>query len=262
MAPVYTTFDATMQTFYYTLASMMKIPEAKHIYEVGSGIGKMIPYTLSLKPDNCTYLATDISEKMVEMSRNYLSAYIHKIGVTDNLDKWMERHRLEIGVHDGEMSFKPAYKFDRIICNLVLMTTINAQKMMNSMHEVADEGCLLGVSVWGDKKSSNFMNLPMEVKGEVKGIQGKPASSVRDDFHLYNRLESLGKETGWDLVVQWEQNCPMNSIECNPELSAIIKSISEHDATVSEYVEKRVKETFNSKRVLNFPVQMAIFRKK
>jgi ubiquinone/menaquinone biosynthesis C-methylase UbiE len=161
LAPIYTTFDASMQAFYYTLASMMKIPEAKHIYEVGCGIGKMIPYTLSLKNEECTYLATDLSEKMVEMSRNYLASYTYKLGLQDNFDKWMERQRLEMGVHDGECMFKPAHKFDRIICNLVLMNTADAHKMMQAMHEVADEKCLLGVSVWGDKKSSNFLNLPM-----------------------------------------------------------------------------------------------------
>ncbi len=199
VAPIYTTFDATMQTFCYTLASMMKIPEARHIYEVGCGIGKMIPYTLSLKPEDCTYLATDLSEKMVELSRSYLSGYCYKMGFCDSLDKWMERQRLEIGVHDGECMFKPAHKFDRIICNLVLMNTNDAHKMMQSMHEVADEGCLLGVSVWGDKKMSNFMNLPMEAKISL----GKPIANVRDNFYLYNKLEQLGKETGWEMLVQW-----------------------------------------------------------
>lgn len=258
IAPVYTTFDATMQTFYYTLASMMKIPEANHIFEVGCGIGKMIPYTLSLKREDCTYLATDLSEKMVEMSRNYLSGYTHKLGLCDSFDKWMERMRLEIGVHDGESMFKPAYKFDRMICNLVLMNTNDAHKMMQSMHEMADEGCLLGVSVWGDKKMSNFMNLPMEAKISL----GKPVANVRDNFYLYNKLEQLGKETGWEMMVQWEQSSPLNSIENNAELTNVIKSVSELDASVMSYVEKKVKETFGSRKVLNFPVQMAIFRKK
>jgi hypothetical protein len=31
MAPVYTTFDATMQTFYYTLVNMLNLPAASHI---------------------------------------------------------------------------------------------------------------------------------------------------------------------------------------------------------------------------------------
>lgn len=188
IAPVYTTFDATMQTFYYTLISMMKIPEAKHIYEVGCGIGKMIPYTVSLKPHGCTYLATDLSEKMVEMARDYLSAFTQKMGFSEGLDKWMERQRLDICPHDGECVPKLSHKFDRIICNLVLMNTSDAHKMMTSMHEVAEEGCLLGVTVWGDRKLSNFMNLPLEAKIS----QGKPIANVRDNFYLYNKLEQLG----------------------------------------------------------------------
>lgn len=164
VAPVYDTFDATMHTFYYTLVSMMKMQEAKHIYEVGCGIGKMIPYTLMIKPKECTYLATDLSEKMVEMTRHYLANYIQKLGVTESLGKWMQRHHLETEVLNGETMPKVPYKFDRIICNLVLMNTTDAHKMMTSMHEVAEPGCLLGVSIWGDRKQSNFMTMPLEAK--------------------------------------------------------------------------------------------------
>ena len=64
------------------------------------------------------------------------------------------------------------------------------------------------------------------------------------------------------MLVQWEQNSPINSIDLNAELSKIIKSISELDASIISYVEKKVKESFSSKRVLNFPVQMAIFRRR
>jgi 2-polyprenyl-3-methyl-5-hydroxy-6-metoxy-1,4-benzoquinol methylase len=47
-------------------------------------------------------------------------------------------------------------KFDRIICNCVLMLTENAEKMLRNLHNEAKEGCLLGVSVWGSKQS-NYM---------------------------------------------------------------------------------------------------------
>lgn len=171
IAPIYNTFDPTFQTFYYTLVNMMRIPEAKHIYEVGCGTGRLIPYTLSLKPSGCTYLATDISQKMVELSRSYLANFTHRLGVTESIDKWLERQRLEIGVLDGEVTFKPIHRFDRIIANLVLSSTCNPQKMLNSLHEVAEEGCILGVSILGDRKSNNFFNIPSEIrhsKGQVE----------------------------------------------------------------------------------------------
>jgi ubiquinone/menaquinone biosynthesis C-methylase UbiE len=133
LTPVYSSIDPSMQTFYYTLINMMKISKARHIYEVGCGIGKMIPYTLGLKSEECTYLASDLSEKMVEASRHFLSSYIQKLGVTESIDKFMERQRLEIGVHDGEVGFKTVHKFDRIICNLVLQETPNPRKMLTSL---------------------------------------------------------------------------------------------------------------------------------
>jgi hypothetical protein len=35
---------------------------------------------------------------------------------------------------------------------MVLMLTTNALKMLKNLYEQAGEGCLLGVSVWGDKQ--------------------------------------------------------------------------------------------------------------
>jgi hypothetical protein len=54
---------------------------------------------------------------------------------------------------------KPSHissKFDRIICNCVLMLTENAGKMLKNLSDEAERGCLLGVSVWG-AKSQNYV---------------------------------------------------------------------------------------------------------
>lgn len=48
------------------------------------------------------------------------------------------------------------FKFDRIIANLVLMLTEDPIKMMNNFGDMAEEGCLLGLTIWGDKEESNF----------------------------------------------------------------------------------------------------------
>jgi SAM-dependent methyltransferase len=138
LAPIYSHIDPVMQTFYYTLVNMMRLNKARHIYEVGCGTGRLLPYTMGIKPEDCTYLAIDISDKMVETTRNNISTYLQRLGVTDSLDKWMERQRLEIGVHDGESSFKTVHKFDRIIANLSLSVTPDPRKMMTSLREVSD----------------------------------------------------------------------------------------------------------------------------
>lgn len=40
---------------------MLQLHSAKHILEVGCGTGRLIPYALTLKPDETTYYASDIS---------------------------------------------------------------------------------------------------------------------------------------------------------------------------------------------------------
>lgn len=50
-----------MQTFYYTLVNMLQLQEAKHVLEIACGLGKMIPYAVTQKKEETTYLATDLS---------------------------------------------------------------------------------------------------------------------------------------------------------------------------------------------------------
>ena len=54
-----------MQTFFYTLIHMIDLHKAKHILEVACGTGKIIPIAMTLKQDNCTYLASDLSSSMI-----------------------------------------------------------------------------------------------------------------------------------------------------------------------------------------------------
>jgi hypothetical protein len=41
--------------------------------------------------------------------------------------------------------------------------------MMKNLHEMGEEGCLLGLTITGDKSKSNFMTLPQRFR-EKKGI--------------------------------------------------------------------------------------------
>ena len=56
--------------------------------------------------------------------------------------------------------------------------------MLKNLYEVAEPGCLLGVSIWGEKKLSNFLTL----KDEALNNLGRPLPDVRSNFHLYNKL--------------------------------------------------------------------------
>lgn len=60
---------------------------------------------------------------MIDLAKGFLSDYIEKMGISEGLEKWMERHHLKLQAVNGEDKIAVPYKFDRIICNLVLQIT-------------------------------------------------------------------------------------------------------------------------------------------
>ena len=60
-ANLYSTFDLTMHTFYYTLINVLQVQNAKHVLEIGCGTSKLLPIAVQLKQKECTYTATDLS---------------------------------------------------------------------------------------------------------------------------------------------------------------------------------------------------------
>lgn len=58
-----------MQSFYLTLIHVLRIDQAKHILEIACGTGKYLINSLSLKPSECTYLASDLSPCMISHAK-------------------------------------------------------------------------------------------------------------------------------------------------------------------------------------------------
>lgn len=56
---------------------------------------------------------------------------------------------------------------------------------MNNLHSMAEDKCLLGVTVWGDKNLSNFL----PILDEAMQAHGMPIPKIRSNFHLYGKLE-------------------------------------------------------------------------
>ena len=67
------------------------------------------------------------------------------------------------------MPFNATEKFDRIVCNMVMMLTPNPENMLKNLYNEAASGCLLGVSVWGDK-SLNLIHPVLEAAVVENGI--------------------------------------------------------------------------------------------
>jgi len=75
-APLYSLTDSTMQTFYYTLINMLDITKASNILEIACGTGKLLPLAISTKPIQCKYLASDLSDTMIEFTKLTLTRYL------------------------------------------------------------------------------------------------------------------------------------------------------------------------------------------
>ena len=48
-------------------------------------------------------------------------------------EEWLAKNKAVIRTGNGEEPFKEEMKFDRIICNMVLMLTENAENMLNNL---------------------------------------------------------------------------------------------------------------------------------
>ena len=156
-APHYQHQDSCMQTFYYTLAHMLELGNASHILEVACGTGKLLPLAIQLKGVKTTYLATDLSQNMVDLAKEGIHQFCTKMKIPGNIDQWIESQNLTLKAANGEESMDVEYKFDRIIANLVLIHTEDPVKMLKNFHSMASENCLLGVSVWADQKKANLL---------------------------------------------------------------------------------------------------------
>ena len=113
------------------------------------------------------------------------------------------KQNVTIRVANGEEPIDSPHKFDRIIANLVLMATEDPLKMLKNFHSMAAEGCLLGVTIWGEKALSNFMTILPEA---MKANGAEPP--LRNPFHLYGKIPELADQSGWEIMLSWEQNAP------------------------------------------------------
>ena len=71
------------------------------------------------------------------MCRKFLSDHNAKIGITDDLETWLTKQNIEIKLVNGEKIFDVPYKFDRIICNLVLQIAEDPVKMLKNFYDLS-----------------------------------------------------------------------------------------------------------------------------
>ena len=91
---------------------------------------------------------------------------------------------------------------------------------------------------------------------------GRQVPNVRTPFHLYNKLPKLAQQSGWQLILMWQQNAPLPHTELDNDLKGHIKLQTSGDEKRMEWMSERVNEILGAKKVLNFPCQLAIFKRK
>lgn len=141
---------------------MLDLPRAKSILEVACGTGKLLPLAAGMKLPGASYLGLDLAPEMVEKARASLQRNLELFDSRLDLDAWMGKNNMHLMTANAEEPISRPQgvsgKFDRIICNCVLMITENPEKMLRNLHTEAEKECLLGVSVWGNKKDNNFFS--------------------------------------------------------------------------------------------------------
>lgn len=161
LSTIYSEFDCTPQSFYFSIVNILEIPKAKNILEIGCGRCLLVPYCLQLKNPETTYMATDLSPKMVELAEKQLKHVLDSFESKLSFEEWCKKQNFTLKVHNGEEPIPQGIKFDRIICNMVLMLTENPSKMLKTLYDQSEEGCFLGVSVWG-KRELNLIHYELD----------------------------------------------------------------------------------------------------
>lgn len=59
--------------------------------------------------------------------------------------------------------------------------------MLQSLYDQAEEGCLLGVTVWGDKNKNNYLD-SVRISILESGFE---LPNARSNFHLYKKVGKI-----------------------------------------------------------------------
>lgn len=168
---------------------------------------------LQLKKTQANYWATDISPNMLDLAKQNLKQDFERYNSRLSFDEWCQKQHISFAVANAEEPLPITQPFDRIICNCALMITADARKMLTNLHSHAQPGCLLGVNVWGNKERNNLM---MAMRDAIlEG--GFELPKERSNFHLYQKVPALAEETGWEVVLNWEQNAPFPVLDYHPD---------------------------------------------
>jgi len=161
---------------------------------VGCGSGTVTQLARAYKNPNATLVATDLSEKMIELTSRRLGLEGAAAAAAED--------KLQVKQADAEsLPFADA-SFDRVFANMCIMLVPDAKKALLEARRVLKPGGFAAFTVWGRPENSSFMTI---IPGVLTEMNLMPPSSERSNFHLGDLplLRSLAVQCGFSSPLAW-----------------------------------------------------------
>lgn len=169
-----------------TLASMLRLPEASAVLEVGAGAGGGALQLLPALREDARLVVSDLSPEMVALARAALP------------------ERVEVQAADAcQLPFADE-SFDRVMANLNLMLVPAPEAALAEAARVLRPGGRAAWSVWGRREQSPMFTLAPRVAQEV-GIELPEAPRSNFDLGERDALREQVRAAGFREVLAWYQ---------------------------------------------------------
>ena len=189
IAKTYSFIGKTLLTPALTLARMLKIEEAKSIFEAGCGNGELTLHLLQTLPSDVKYISTDLSDNMIESAKKRKEELKDKLNVTNHEFRVVDAQDLS-GFEDES--------FDVYVGNLFFNLVPDEHKTLEEAKRVLKKGGKIGISVLGKRENCTFFTLWQDI---IKKYEKPDDTPVRSSFHLGDKekLVNLFKEHGFEV---------------------------------------------------------------
>ncbi|KAK5583455.1 hypothetical protein RB653_005050 [Dictyostelium firmibasis] len=164
----------------------------KSILEVACGPGAGTKLCLDYKNDLSKFIATDISNEMVQLTKESLRMKQDTNEIPEKNFKIQQCNAEKLPFEDGS--------FDRYFSNYCLHLVTSPETMLKEAYRVLESGGIAAFSVWGRPENSNQFTIVKKIADEI-GLE--MSSQERSAFHLNdtNKLRQMALDAGFSRVL-------------------------------------------------------------
>ncbi|KAN0027844.1 hypothetical protein ACTFIV_009668 [Dictyostelium citrinum] len=178
----------------------------KSILEVACGPGAGTKLCLNYKKDSSKFISTDISNEMVQLTKQSL-------GITSDSNEIPEKNFKIQQCNAEKLPFEDN-SFDRYFSNYCLHLVESPETMLKEAYRVLEKGGSAAFSVWGRPENSNQFTIVKKIAEQV-GIE--MGAAARSPFHLNdkNKIRQMALDAGFSRVLVGHTfvNCPIQNGE-------------------------------------------------